>query len=81
MSDQAQHAIDTMFLEERSYPPPEDFAARANAKADIYDVPFEEFWERQGRERLSWFEPFTELYRWEPPYAQWFLGGLSLIHI
>jgi hypothetical protein len=26
-----QHAIDTMFLEERTYPPPEDFAAGANA--------------------------------------------------
>src|SRR5262249_11852681 len=70
-----EHAIDTMLSEERTYPPPEDFAARANAKPDIYDVPFEEFWEREGRERLSWFEPFTELYRWEPPYAQWFLGG------
>ncbi len=64
-----------MLLEERTYPPPEDFAAQANAKPDIYDVPFEEFWEREGRERLTWFEPFSELYRWEPPYAKWFLGG------
>ncbi len=64
-----------MFLEERRYPPPEDFAAQANAQPDIYDVPFEEFWEREGRERITWFEPFTELYRWEPPYAQWYLGG------
>jgi acetyl-CoA synthetase len=64
-----------MLLEERTYPPPEEFAAQANAKAEIYDVPFEEFWEREGRARLSWFEPFTELYRWEPPYAQWYLGG------
>ena len=23
----------------------------------------------------TWFEPFTELYTWEPPYAQWYLGG------
>ncbi len=68
-------SIETMFVEERSYPPPPDFAAQANAKPDIYDVPFEEFWEREGRERLTWFEPFTELYTWEPPYAQWYLGG------
>ncbi|HEY8774492.1 MAG TPA: acetate--CoA ligase [Gaiellaceae bacterium] len=69
------HAIETMLLEERTYPPPEEFAAQANAKADIYEEPFEAFWEREGRERLTWFEPFTELFEWEPPYAKWFLGG------
>ena len=69
------HAIETMFSEERTYPPPENFTAQANAQADIYDVPFEDFWEREGRERLTWFEPFTDLYTWEPPYAQWYLGG------
>ncbi len=24
---------------------------------------------------MSWFEPFTKLYDWDPPYAQWYLGG------
>jgi len=67
--------IETMFVEERTYPPPPDFAAQANAQPEIYDVPFEEFWEREGRERVTWFEPFDELYTWEPPYAQWYLGG------
>ena len=67
--------IETMLLEERRYPPPEDFAAQASASAEIYDEPFEAFWEREGREQLTWFEPFTELYEWEPPYAKWFLGG------
>jgi acetyl-CoA synthetase len=69
------HAIETMQLEERRYPPSSEFAAQANAKADIYDQPFEAFWEREGRERLAWFEPFGELYEWDPPYAKWFLGG------
>src|SRR4051812_42939449 len=64
-----------MLLEERTYPPPEDFAAQANAKPDIYDVPFEDFWEQEARERVTWFEPFTQLYEWEPPYAKWYLGG------
>jgi acetyl-CoA synthetase len=75
VASEQQHAIDTMFLEERSYPPPEDFAAQANAQRDIYDVPFEDFWVREGRERVTWFEPFSELYQWEPPYAKWYLGG------
>jgi acetyl-CoA synthetase len=64
-----------MLLEERRYPPPPEFAAQANAQADIYERDFEEFWAAEGRERLSWFEPFTKLYEWEPPYAKWFLGG------
>ena len=68
-------AIETMFLEERRYPPPEDFAAQANAQPDIYERDFEEFWETEARERVTWFEPFTELLDWQPPYAKWYLGG------
>ena len=74
-SEPRSHAIETIFSEERRYPPPEEFAAQANAQPEIYDRSFEEFWESEGRERVSWFEPFTELYEWEPPYAKWFLGG------
>jgi acetyl-CoA synthetase len=67
--------IETMQLEERRYPPPPEFARQANAQPDIYDLSFEEFWEREGCERVSWFEPFSKLYEWEPPYAKFFLGG------
>src|SRR5207248_2479977 len=74
-TETGQHAIDTMLLEERRYPPPEEFARGANAQPDIYNRSFESFWEAEGRERLTWFEPFSELYEWEPPYAKWFLGG------
>ena len=72
MSDQA---IETLFEEDRRYPPPPEFAAHANAKPEIYDIPFEEFWEREGRERVTWFEPFTSLLEWELPYAKWYGGG------
>ena len=72
MSDQA---IETLLEEDRRYPPPAEFAAQANAKPEIYDVPFEEFWEREGRERVTWFEPFTSLLEWELPYAKWYGGG------
>ena len=68
-------AIETILLEERRYPPPDDFAAQANAQPEIYDRDFEEFWETEGRERVTWFEPFGELYEWQPPYARWYLGG------
>src|SRR5436309_3337181 len=75
MSSAGTKAIDTLFLEERRYPPDDRFAAQANAKADIYDLTLEELWEREGRSRVTWFEPFTELLEWELPYAKWYLGG------
>jgi len=75
MATTQQKAIDTLLLEERRYPPSEEFAAQANAQPDIYDLSLDELWEREGRERVTWFEPFTDLYEWEPPYAKWYLGG------
>jgi acetyl-CoA synthetase len=68
-------SIETIFLEERRYPPSPEFAAQANAQAGIYEESFETFWEREGRERVTWAEPFTQLYEWELPYAKWYLGG------
>ena len=73
MSD--PQTIETHFVEERRYPPPPEFAAQANAQPEIYERDFEEFWETEGRERVSWFEPFKQLYEWELPYAKWYLGG------
>jgi acetyl-CoA synthetase len=69
------HAIDALLLEERRYPPPPEFAAQANAQPEIYDRDFEEFWETEARERITWFEPFEELYEWDLPYAKWYVGG------
>jgi acetyl-CoA synthetase len=67
--------IDTMLLEERRYAPDQEFATQANAQPEIYERDFEEFWETEGRNRVTWFEPFSKLYEWEPPYAKWYLGG------
>src|SRR5438034_10028808 len=75
MATETQHAIDTMFLEERRYPPPPEFARQANAQPDIYERDWEDFWETEGRNRVTWSEPFSKLYEWEPPYAKWYLGG------
>ena len=72
---QLGHAIDTMLLEERRYPPPEAFASQANAQEEIYERDWQEFWETEGRERVTWFEPFTKLLEWEQPYAKWYIGG------
>jgi len=75
MAATEDRAIETFLLEERRYPPPEDFAAQANAQPDIYERDFDEFWEAEGRERVTWFEDFDELLEWELPYAKWYIGG------
>jgi acetyl-CoA synthetase len=73
--DMSDATIETLLAEERRFPPPPEFAAQANAQAHIYDLSFEELWEREGRERVTWFEPFTTLLEWELPYAKWYVGG------
>ena len=78
MNDQSAgsaNTIDTMLLEERRYEPPPEFARQANAQPEIYERDWEELWESEGRERVTWFEPFSELYDWDPPYAKWYLRG------
>src|SRR3954453_11882092 len=67
--------METIFLEVRRYPPSPESTPQANAKPDFYDRAPEELWETEARERVTWFEPFTELCQWEPPYAKWFVGG------
>jgi acetyl-CoA synthetase len=68
--------IAALFVEDRTYPPPPEFAAAANAQPSLYEEDPDAFWERQGRERVSWFTPFDRLREWEPPYARWYLGGV-----
>src|ERR687886_856315 len=69
------HAIESLFLEQRRYPPPPDFAKNANAKADIYNKDLESFWREEALKRVSWFKPFEQVLDWKAPYAKWFIGG------
>jgi len=75
VSDTGGHAIETMQVEERRFSPSPEFAAQANAKPDIYDRGFDEFWTEEARQRVTWFSPFDNLYEWEPPFARFYLGG------
>jgi acetyl-CoA synthetase len=71
--------IEDYYHEERTFPPPADFAAAAlysdpaiyeQAEADV-----EGFWAAQARELVSWHEPFQTTLEWEEPFAKWFVGG------
>src|SRR5712692_6886639 len=71
-------ALETFAQEDRTFPPPPDFAAKANANdPGIYrraERDLEAFWAEQAKE-LLWRKPFAKVLEWEAPYAKWFLGG------
>jgi acetyl-CoA synthetase len=74
--------IESLQHEDRVFPPPATFAEhahisssaeleslRAEAEADP-----EAFWARMAEE-LHWFKKWDKVLQWEPPHAEWFLGG------
>jgi acetyl-CoA synthetase len=70
--------IENLLSEARTFDPPPDFAAQANASAGIYEeaADFKTFWEQQARERISWFkEPSIVLDDSNPPFFKWFSDG------
>src|SRR2546429_254140 len=48
-----------MLLEERRYPPADDFAPQANAKAGNHDRDWQEVWGAERRGGGTWVEPFS----------------------
>jgi acetyl-CoA synthetase len=73
----ASESIENLSSENRSYPPTPEFAARANAQADLYDLADKDrlaFWDEQAR-ALVWEKPWVKTLEWEAPYAKWFVGG------
>ena len=71
-------ALANLLQEDRTFPPDPEFAAQANATADMYDDAARDrldFWARQAA-RLDWATPWTEVLDWSrAPFAQWFVGG------
>ena len=80
MARDSNATLETYSQEDRRFPPPPEFVARANAKdRAIYERAandLEGFWAEQARQ-LTWRKPFTKVLEWEVPYAQWFGGGES----
>jgi acetyl-CoA synthetase len=75
--------IDTIMQENRLFPPPKEFAARARIKSlaeyqKLWDRAAADppaFWAELARQELHWFTPFTKALVWNEPFAQWFVGG------
>ena len=72
-------AFEALLQEDRTYPPPADFAAHANiADPAVYEEARrdpEAFWARFAGE-LDWFQPWDTVLDWsDAPFAKWFVGG------
>ena len=76
-----QH-IESSLVENRVFPPPAEFAAKARIgnSADfeaLYQLSVEHpeiFWAREAAE-LRWSTPWSTVLDWQPPFAKWFVGG------
>ena len=74
--------IDSTLRENRVFPPPEEFAAKAHIKSleeyeSLYKKSIEDpekFWAEAAAE-LHWFKPWDKVLEWNEPWAKWFVGG------
>jgi len=70
-------SIENLSSENRFFAPSAEFAAAANAKADLYaqaDADRLKFWESQA-EALTWHKKWDSVLEWQSPFAKWFVGG------
>ena len=70
-------SLENLGTENRKFPPTPEFAAAANAKANMYVEAKADrlaFWEKQAH-ALHWDEPWTQVLDWKRPFAKWFIGG------
>src|SRR5438067_978425 len=78
MPEDVQATIDALLSENRVFDPPPEFAQRALWKdPSIYDRASkdpEAFWAECAGE-LDWFEEWSQVSEWDPPWVKWFLGG------
>ena len=74
---QENDSLENLLSENRHFPPSVQFSAAANAKASLYTEAESDrlaFWEKQAEE-LTWEKKWNQVLDWQPPYAQWFVGG------
>src|SRR3989338_11333507 len=79
-SNSKQEAINVFLEETRSFPPLESFRQSAWVRDEkVYEEARqnpEAFWAGFAEE-LVWIKKWDRVLDWNPPYAQWFVGGRS----
>ena len=75
--DPTSESLSNLLSENRTFAPTPEFAAQANAKADMYEEAERDrlaFWEKQAS-ALYWHQKWNQVLDWQPPFAKWFVGG------
>jgi acetyl-CoA synthetase len=75
--------IESFQHEERVFPPPAEFAGKAHIKSTTElealraaaSTDPEAFWARMAEGELHWFKKWDTVLKWDPPHAEWFVGG------
>ncbi len=74
----SKDALEDLLHEDRSFPPPPQFAEQAEAAHELYRQAADnrlDFWAQQAQ-RLDWETDFEQVLDWShPPFARWFVGG------
>jgi acetyl-CoA synthetase len=76
-------SIESILQENRTFDPPTEFAQKAAiASLEQYHELCEQakadpagFWAELAEKELHWFEKWEQTLDWQPPHAQWFVGG------
>ena len=69
--------LEALLNERRTFPPPAEFVATANAHEDLYTTANADpiaWWGEQAK-RLTWDQVPTTTLEWNPPFARWFPDG------
>ncbi|QOV23168.1 acetate--CoA ligase [Anabaenopsis elenkinii] len=75
--------IESILQEKRSFSPTKEFAQNAQIKslADYQQLwaqaqaDPQQFWGELAATQLHWFQQWDTVLDWQPPFAQWFVGG------
>jgi len=79
----ARQTIESVLQEDRTFPPPSDFSQQAHIPSleryrQLYEqaqADPEAFWADLAERELHWFRKWDRVLDWQPPFAQWFVGG------
>jgi len=74
---QEKDSLENLLSENRTFVPSAQFIAAANGKASLYKEAESDrlaFWAKQAEE-LTWDKKWNQVLDWQPPFAQWFVGG------
>src|ERR1041385_5504698 len=80
----SQEDIDTVLKEKRLFKPSKAFQKQAHIPSlAAYEAlcrkarkDAQKYWAGLAKETLAWFKPWKKTLVWNPPFAEWFVGGL-----